>query len=221
MNFATQVRGSLVFIFLTGTLFRAGRFVFTAALGSVIGILVGGFVFGWANFVLKSEFLRTYAMDISWSLGFLLGFITAVKQLKKPFWSEDDKDGPADPQVFKRQWPTLKHFLGATGFLGFVGAILGVALSLFLAVLLVSVTTCPVVPDSWAPKFGSNQRYVEQERERERVQGTGRNGATMSITVSHPLLWPTVCTSVAIMTFLGAGFGMYLSFYPEADNTSK
>lgn len=106
---------------LTGTLFRVGRFAFTASLGSVIGIAIGGFVFGWANFVLanfvlKSELLRTYAMDISWSLGCLLGIITVVKQLKKTFWMEDEST-PADRQNFKRQWPTLNTFFGRDRFL--------------------------------------------------------------------------------------------------------
>jgi hypothetical protein len=79
--------------------------------------------------------------------------------------------------------PSIGQLLKSLGFGSLFGDIAGVATTVFLSVLLISVSTSPFVPKAWRP-----QTQAPDKEELDRESKAGRQRDRASTNFKHPLL---------------------------------
>jgi hypothetical protein len=81
--------------------------------------------------------------------------------------------------------PSIGQLLKSLGFGSLFGGIAGLATTVFLSVLLISVSTSPFVPKAWRP-----QTQAPDKEELDRESKAGRQRVGVRTNFKHPLLMP-------------------------------
>lgn len=221
----SKPRESEIVVTLLTVVFEVGQLILTISMGSIAGYMViGGFV-GMGLMLAGAKNLIPWATSIGWGLGAIAGGGTQIAQWrrgkgkKKPFRTnmrgKADSGRKAQPSEFKSmvfRIPSLGGWLKSIALGGFFGGIGGVAASLFLTVILISVTTSPFVPTSWRPETHA------PEDDDDHVRTRRRDGVSTSFT--HPLLSPLWLYTFGSLATIGLVGGAVFGFFDEQDKSS-
>lgn len=207
--------------------------VFSVAMLSVVGYaLIGGLV-GTIGMMLHLDWLANSAPPIGWLAGAVAGLVSGIGKFAKPFLHKraapaesepeqgTEQDAAGEPsQVAKRQWvrPSVAELLKTTSVFTLIGGGLGMLLSVYLGIVLISVTTCPFTPPSWRPGTAA---YVADEDDPvgSHHRQESPSGVGMGTSFYHPLLGPIIGYTVVPMLALGFVAGIGLSFFPDASES--
>lgn len=202
--------------------------VFCVCFGSVIGFgLLGGWV-AMAGHLLGQTWLSNSAPPVAWLLGAAAGLAVGLSRLSKPFFSRrtrpgqnaeedvfgDDEsgDGESDPDEYagnKIRWkrPGLGELAKTTALFGLIGAGGGMLLSLYLGIVLISVTTSPFASPRWRAASVPVEEPALAE-DAARPHRRSRDGLQSSVGFQHPLLGTILAGSISTMTGLGLVAGV-------------
>ncbi len=153
---------------------RALVVVFSVAMLSIVGYALLGGIVGTIGMMLHWDWLANSAPRIGWLAGAVAGLVSGIGKFGRSFsprrggsaqqdtaqdTAQDTEREPgvsatgSSSLVVKRQWvrPSVGELLKTTSVLTLIGGGLGMMLSVYLGIVLISVTTCPFVPQDWRP----------------------------------------------------------------------
>jgi hypothetical protein len=201
------------------------QFLGTAALATIAGYMVIGGIGGTVAVMAGAEQVAAYLPAVGWILGGIFGIGSEFERRRRSkrkkaakTVSVDDGDAPkvtgagqADNEYALRfRKPSIGQLFKSLGFGCFFGGIAGLATTVFLSVLLISLTTSPFVPNSWRPQTQAPDR---EELARERRVGRQRDGVRTNF--KHPLLMPLAVYSTGSLIALGLVGGVAMAFFED------
>ena len=202
------------------TLVSVLQFLGTVALATIAGYMVIGGIGGVVAIMAGAEQFAKYLPAAGWFLGGIFGLGSEFERRRRSKQKKaattvavDNRDAAESPEA-DRQYalrfrkPSIGQLLKSLGFGCFFGGIAGLATTVFLSVLLMSVTTSPFVPNSWRPQTQAPDR---EELARERRAGRQRDGVRTNF--EHPLLMPIALYSTGSLIALGLVGGIAMAFF--------
>ncbi|MEM7474646.1 MAG: hypothetical protein AAF483_06600 [Planctomycetota bacterium] len=204
------------------------QFVGTVAMATIAGYMVIGGIGGTIALMAGWKSWAGFFPAGGWILGAIFGIGSEIGRLRRAGKnqynasashsdSDEELENPDhDSKKLYFRMPPLTELLKGAGFGAFFGAILGIITTLFLAILLISVTTSPFVPNTWrATTSAPTQEELRRDRE------ARRKGDGVSSNFKHPLLLPIAKYSMLSMLSVGVLGGITLSFFDEESSESE
>lgn len=186
------------------------QFLFTIALATIAGYMLIGGLGGTILLMVGAPKAAPIAVSIGWLLGGIFGIGGEVERLRRSRNRKATIESATVDENYGMRFrlPSIGQFFKTFGFGGLLGGVVGVAASILLSVLLISITTSPFVPNSWRPK---THAPVIREHELDSARSHRRDGATTGF--NHPLLGPIFIYSTGPLFALGLLGGAGLAFF--------
>lgn len=207
--------------------FHSLRLVSTVAICTIAGYMVVGGIVGNISMMLGAKTIAQMAVGSGWILGGIVGVANEIPRIRRSWLASDEiEDETTDQKKTSRipnysigpfRLPGISGFLKSVGICAVIGNVLGLMLSVFLSLVLISVTTSPFVPDSWRP--GTRPLNETLDARQHDLDRRNRDGVGISFT--HPLLEPIFLYSVSSLAVLGVVAGGVTAFFPSDEQTSN
>ncbi|MDG1894382.1 MAG: hypothetical protein P8J37_05710 [Fuerstiella sp.] len=201
------------------------QFLGTVALATIAGYMVIGGIGGTVAVMAGAKQIAAYLPAAGWVLGGIFGIGSEFERRRRSkrkkaarTVSVDDGDAPkatgtgrADNEYALRfRKPSIGQLINSLGVGCFFGGIAGLAPTVFLSVLLISVSTSPFVPKTWRPQTQAPDR---EELDRERGVGRQRDGVRTNF--KHPMLMQIALYSTGSLIVLGLVGGAAMAFFED------
>lgn len=182
------------------------QLVLTVAVGTIAGTMIVGGLLGTLASLAGLDQVVGYAAPVGWVLGGVIGFFSERSLWRRKSSADSQsKSSNSEPVRYRFKIPSPKDGLSYAGFGASFGLIFGIAGTVFLFVMLISVTTSPFVPDQWRPTTSAPD---PEDLDRDERLGRRRDGLRTNF--QHPLMWPIAyytTTSFVVLGMIGGTIG--------------
>lgn len=216
------------YLYLLDVAWRVFGLIAAVAMGSVAGYMIVGGLIGMLGLLLDIDGLVRYSPSVGWIAGAVVGFGNSVfRPQASSKKNRPQSDGPlsdtpgsmdedsveANGEPMRLRIPTIAQLVKSVVVSMLFGLIGGLITSVFLSLVLISVTTSPFAPQSWRPGTSATSNDRHRTAEMPANQRPRQDGAKVGTTFTHPLLAPICLWSTGSLVSVGLLAGIGTAFF--------